>query len=93
MGRSKPEKTKSQKRKGNATSEPNATGLNTGANKNLSKKPNLVGEQKTSTKPPLEDPNSKIPILHLHARPPHAKKTPKAHTTASKEAEIKELGW
>ena len=78
-------KPKSQKRKAPATSEPNSTGSNTVAKKKATKKP-----KKTSAKPHLEPPKGTIPILQLHARRPHAKKTPKAHATASKEAERKE---
>jgi len=78
--------------KAHTTSEPNATGSNTVAKKRKARKRPMVGGEekkpKTSTKPHLEDPITTIPILHLHA-----KKTPKAHAPASKEAEIKELGW
>ena len=52
----------------------NPTGSNTVAKKKACKKPKLGGEENTSTKP-------------YHSRPPHAKKTPKAH---AKEAERKE---
>ena len=95
-------KPKSKKRTARTTSEPNATGLNTkaqttsetnatGSNtvakkRKARKRPMVGGEEKkskTSTKP-----ITTIPILHLHT-----KKTPKAHAPASKEAEIKELGW
>ena len=52
----------------------------------------LGGDEKTSAKAHLEDPNSTIPILHFHARRSRAGKSTKPHATASKEAEIKELG-
>ena len=85
-------KPKSQKRKAHNTSEPNANDSNTVAKKRkTSKNPKLGGEEKTSTKPHLEDPKATIPILHLHARRSRAKKIMKAHATASKEAARKEL--
>ena len=87
-------KPKSKKRKAQNTSEPNATGSNKVAKKpkKARKRPMVGGEEKkpkTSTNAHLEDPNTTIPILHLHTQPPHAKKTPKAHAPASKEAKIK----
>ena len=84
---------RSQKLNAHNTSQPNATGSTTVAKKKRSKKPKLDGEEKTSAKPHLEDPKATIPILHLHARRSRASKSKKAHATASKEAEIKVLGW
>ena len=91
-------KPKSKKGKAHATSEPKATDSNTAAKKPKKerKRPMVGGEEKkpkTSTKPHLKDPNSTIPILHLNARHPQAKKTPKAHAASIKEAEIKGLRW
>ncbi len=80
-------KPKSKKRKAPATTDPIATSSSNSVAKKpkkARKRPMLGGEEKkskTSTKP------------HLHAQPPHTKKTPKAQEPASKEMEIKELGW
>ena len=84
-------KPKSQKRKSPAT-----TGSNTVDKKKATKKIKVAGEWKATlheqkTSPEL--PNDTIPIMHFHARPPPANKTPKALATSSKEAQRKQLGW
>ncbi len=78
-------KSRSQKRKPHATSEPQLTGIKAlTKKKTASKKPKLGGEEKTTAKPHLEHPNDAI---HLHARP---NKTPKARAAPFKHAERKD---
>ena len=86
---------RSQKRKAPAAKVTKDGSAKAVEKKKATKKPKVTGEWKVTPHEQKTSPRA-IPILHLsksHAPPPHAGKTAKVHAIASKQAEIKELGW